>query len=726
MTSRASRSDEDLAQHLKSLVFLSRSATRLLDPISEEELFEYAARQLQSITQQAIVIVNEYTHQANQTTVRAVAGPGEKLERLSRLLRREITGLTFVMPHDAQRRMIKGSLSRAKDGIRGLTYSQLPVDLSARIERQLNVGSVYAMPFMLGEDLMGTVAIITDKKEELNNLGVIEAFTNQVALAMRRKRAEQDLRESEQKYRSLVENANDGIITIQDGILRYANPKMAFLDRSSVKHLVGSSITDHVHPDEVAKVTEMYRQCLSGQSVSSYETVLKRSDGTSAPSEMNAALITYQGKPAILAVIRDISKRKHIERQLRQSRDELELRVRERTAELEKSRRRYRDLVELLPEMIFESDVNGHFTYANRRALDKFGHTQEDLEKGITSLEVIVPAEHPALLKNAARILSGEVLEGQEYTARRKDGKQFPVFIRAAAIVDKGRTIGFRGVVADLSEAKKAESEKLRLEEQLWQAQKMEAIGTLAGGIAHDFNNMLAIIMGNAELAWDYLDGNADSRHNIEQIIKTSRRARDLVKQILTFSRKNRADRNSVPLIPLLRETHDLLRGTFPGTIRMKMELIAESATVFADPSQIQQVLINLATNAAHAMRNRGTLTVILSRVTLQSSDQIQDAQLTPGEYARLSVRDTGTGMSESIRKRIFEPFYSTKQKGDGTGMGLAVVYGIVTSHNGAITVESEPGKGSTFTVFLPLAENREAGRHKEDSVVPRDREQRP
>lgn len=188
-----------------------------------------------------------------------MAGPGEKLERLSRLLGREVIGLDFVMPRDAQRRMIKGSLSRVRDGVHGLTYRRLPVDLCARIERQLNVGSVYAMPFMLGEDLMGTVAIITDKKEWFLQSGVIEAhLPTRLPLPCGVNGRNRTCGKVNRKYRSLVENANDGIIIIQNGILKYANPKMASLDRSSVKRLIGSPITDHVHPDEVAKVTEMY------------------------------------------------------------------------------------------------------------------------------------------------------------------------------------------------------------------------------------------------------------------------------------------------------------------------------------------------------------------------------------------------------------------------------------------------------------------------------------
>jgi nitrogen-specific signal transduction histidine kinase/CheY-like chemotaxis protein len=265
--------------------------------------------------------------------------------------------------------------------------------------------------------------------------------------------------------------------------------------------------------------------------------------------------------------------------------------------------------------------------------------------------------------------------------------------------------------------------EREKLQEHLRQTLKMEAIGTLAGGIAHDFNNMLAVIIGNAELALDETDATKPSRRNIEQIVKASKRASDLVKQILTFSRKTEAGKNPINLIPLIKETFKLLRGTLPSTIQMNVNIKTEKDTVMADPSQVQQVLMNLATNAAYAMRDKGgTLTIEMSDATV-TDDALPDSEMQAGTYVRLSVRDTGTGIKTDVLHRIFEPFFTTKEEGQGTGMGLAVVYGIVKSHGGGITLETQQGKGSTFSVFLPYARSQTREKQDEQGDIPRGNE---
>ena len=257
--------------------------------------------------------------------------------------------------------------------------------------------------------------------------------------------------------------------------------------------------------------------------------------------------------------------------------------------------------------------------------------------------------------------------------------------------------------------------QRQKVEEQLRHAQKMEAVGTLAGGIAHGFNNMLAVIIGNTELALDEIRADSLTGQLLQQVLEASMRSRALVRQILTFSRKGDSARSAVSLAPLIEETMKLLHGSIPGTVRTELRIEAESDTIRADPSQIQQVLMNLCNNAVHAMaENGGTLTVRLSNTTVREGEPAPDRGMPPGAYAVLTVADTGSGIPEGIRARIFDPFFTTKATGQGTGMGLAVVFGIVKGHEGFITVESEEDKGSVFKAFFPLfmqAADEESGR---------------
>jgi signal transduction histidine kinase/BarA-like signal transduction histidine kinase len=239
------------------------------------------------------------------------------------------------------------------------------------------------------------------------------------------------------------------------------------------------------------------------------------------------------------------------------------------------------------------------------------------------------------------------------------------------------------------------------VEDQLRRAQKMEALGTLTGGIAHDFNNILAAIIGFTELvAGHAVKGGRDARH-MERVMEAGIRGRELVKQLLTFIRKTEQEKKPLPVSSIVKETVKLLRATTPSTISVRVNALSE-ASILGDPTQIQQVLMNLCANATYAMREKGgSLDIELSEMSVSPSNG--DPQgIAPGQYVKLVVRDTGTGMSPDIMDKIFDPFFTTKKLGEGTGLGLSVVHGIVKQHEGSITVESEPGRGSTFTVYFP------------------------
>ena len=278
----------------------------------------------------------------------------------------------------------------------------------------------------------------------------------------------------------------------------------------------------------------------------------------------------------------------------------------------------------------------------------------------------------------------------------------------------------------DITSHKKAEKEKTDLELQLGQKQKMEAIGTLAGGIAHDFNNILAAIQGYLELSLDDLPADSPVRDNLEQILSCSDRAKKLVKQILTFSRKDEQEQEKEPvqISTIVKEVLGMLRSSLPATIKICRNIHAESSMVFADPTQIHQILVNLCTNASHAMRETGgTLEVGLTDEILETETRIADELLSAGKYVKLSVRDTGCGMTQDVLERIFEPFFTTKGVNEGTGLGLPVVHGIVKSHDGAIAVTSASGEGTTFEIFLPRIESEQNPRDFTPEAGDRDRQ---
>ncbi len=266
-----------------------------------------------------------------------------------------------------------------------------------------------------------------------------------------------------------------------------------------------------------------------------------------------------------------------------------------------------------------------------------------------------------------------------------------------------GNVINVIKMMEDVTEKLKSERDRKRLEEQLQQAQKMEAIGTLAGGIAHDLNNILSPIMAYTEMTLMDLPAESPLYLNLKKVYKASERARDLIKQILSFSRQKQREKKPIIVSIIINEVLKLLRPSIPSNIEINQNIEAKSDMILADPTQIHQIILNLCTNASYAMKEKGgKLTISLKSEYLDSRAVKNFSNLTSGYYVKLTVSDTGTGMNDDIKKRIFEPYFTTKNPGEGTGMGLAVIHGIITNLNGDITVESRPGNGSTFNVYFP------------------------
>ena len=300
-----------------------------------------------------------------------------------------------------------------------------------------------------------------------------------------------------------------------------------------------------------------------------------------------------------------------------------------------------------------------------------------------------------------------------EHRIRCKDGRWKWVLSRGVVIARDGNGLPLRmvGTHTDITELKEAESQQRALEAQLRESQKMEAIGTLAGGVAHDFNNLLAAILGNLVLAREDVREDHPAQESLAEISRAAIRARQLVQQILTFSRRQTQEMQRQPLKPLVEEALGLMRSLLPAGLKLVTRLPASGLQVLADATQMQQVLMNLCTNAWQSMEGgSGDITVALREVRLDASQALQLGGLSSGAYACLSVADNGPGMDIETQRRIFEPFFTTKAPGAGTGLGLAVVHGIVKAHRGAISVHSQPGEGTRFDVYLPLAAAADAG----------------
>ena len=372
------------------------------------------------------------------------------------------------------------------------------------------------------------------------------------------------------------------------------------------------------------------------------------------------------------AILKEESKRKRVENALREN------------------EQKYRRLVENAVVGVYQATRDGGFRFVNEKMAEMFGYDGPDtILKEVTNIADLYfrPLERPIVLKELDET---GFLHGREVEFKKKDGSSIWIALSTRKVENDGE-IFYEGLMEDITERK-------RLEKELQQAQKMEAIGTLSGGIAHDFNNILGIILGNAELAMDDIPDWNPARKNLEEVRKACLRAKDVIQQILSFSRQTDSDRKPIKLAPIVKESLTLLRASIPTSIEIRQNIDVTEDTILGNPTQIHQVLMNLCGNATHAMEETGgILEVHLENILLNALETSQYPHMKSGPCVKLTVRDTGHGIDAAIIKRIFDPYFTTKDVGKGTGMGLAMVHGIVKRHNGAISVQSRPGERCLF-----------------------------
>ncbi len=528
-------------------------------------------------------------------------------------------------------------------------------------------------------------------------LALVTAILFSAELRRRKSRAEHELRASGERIRLLWETAPDAIIMF-DGCMQnqYANAVVKDLFGHEPGAIIGRDVAmlqperlRNAHRRAMALYLRTGRKTLNWRNIEM--TGLHR-NGCEIPLEIALSHRENNGEHQFACFIRDLSVRNQSAQSLRASEDRL------------------RRALEASGLCLWDFDVKADSVYLSESWSQLLGGPPQVTRTTFTALADLVPESERSGLHQAlvTALKDPQACYRVEHRVRRSNG-EWLWNLSEGRVVERGAdgcALRMVGTNRDITPLKHAEATRRGLEVQLRESQKMEAIGTLAAGIAHDFNNVLGAILGNLGRAREDMCAGHAAQHSLEQINKSALRARTLVQQILAFSRRQPQELLRRPLRPVVQETLELLRSSLPAAVSLEARLTDAPLHVLADATQVEQVLMNLCTNGWHALQGQaGRVVVGMEPTELRADCSQRPGGLPPGGYAHLWVSDSGSGMDPATRARIFEPFFTTKPVGQGTGLGLSVVHGIVAAHSGAITVDSAPGQGSTFHMYLPLCD---------------------
>ena len=520
-----------------------------------------------------------------------------------------------------------------------------------------------------------------------------ELRVHQIELAMQNeelRRAQVELEASRARYFDFYDLAPVGFFTVSEkGLILEANLTAATMLGVARDALVKQSISRFIFKKDQNRYYLYRKQLFETGAPQACDLRMRRRDGTQFWAHLTAtAAQDADGAPVSRVVLSDIAERKQAEKALRDS------------------EARFRTAFENAAIGLSLVTSDGIYLETNSAMANMIGYDRSELIG-----KPVADFTHPDDLDRRNQFVrdlwEGNVSSGeQERRFVHRNGSVVHTLIWASVQRDEsGKPLYFISLVQDITKHKQTEAENKKIESQLLHAQKMEAIGTLAGGIAHDFNNILSVIIGNTEILSFGEDIDPSVRSGLDQILAASQRAKQLVSQILAISRNGKQEKILINLKPIIKETLEFLRASLPTLIQLRHHLEPDAGTIMAEPSQMQQVLMNLCVNAGHAMeKDGGVLQIDLSNAALTQEDTRFDPKVEPGDFVKLTVSDTGHGMEPPVLQRIFDPYFTTKELGKGTGLGLTAVHGIVTSHGGMIRVDSEVGKGTTFTIFLPRA----------------------
>jgi PAS domain S-box-containing protein len=543
------------------------------------------------------------------------------------------------------------------------------------LSQALGRTSVLIIPFVVADERVGVLLLAADAQDfsERAWIGFANTLARQFGQTIAVGQSLFRGAASEARYRTLMEHANDAILLVDNGGIIEANQQAEALLGRNRSAMVGRRFDEFVAPTHRSAAV-----LHGGGTTRTEDQLLTRADGTTVSVDVSASPVRIGEETIVLLILRDITERKRAEKRLQDSEEQ------------------YRLLFDSNPHPMWVYDpATFAFLAVNDAAVRLYGYSREEF-LGMTIKDIRLPEEVPRLVAQIAHGASRVSTEGT-WQHRQRDGTLMDVEIRSNAIVFRGRSA--RLVLAtDVSERR-------RLEAQLRQAQKMEAVGRLAGGVAHDFNNLLGVISGYSELLGKGLDRDHPAQRRVLEIQKAAERAAALTRQLLAFSRKQVLETKVLSVNDLVTGLAGMLHRLIGEDVHLVTKPSPDVGQVRADRGQLEQVIVNLVVNARDAMPRGGEVVIEIANTSFDESDSRQHAEVAPGRYVMIAVSDTGEGMDAETQSHIFEPFFTTKGEGKGTGLGLATVFGIVKQSGGHVGVHSEPGRGSTFRVYLPRTE---------------------
>lgn len=690
--------EESLIKHLKGLEFLSNSATRLLEPMQSWELFWYVAQQLHEVAGSAIITVSEYNAATNQTIVRAISGPEEKLQKALGILNQDPIGLTLTVAEGTRERMIRGSLDFVEGGLHDLTFYQLPLPLCIQMERELNLGDIYAMPFVLGDDFMGTVAILTDRREGLRNRSTIEALVNQSALALKRIQAEEVLQIREGEFRTIAEKSPD-IIARYDKELRhtYINPVIERITGLPSGEFIGSTCRNLGMPDKLVDsledaIKDVFRFGNSDK-LSSVEFDLICADGQRKHFE--STLVPEFGEDgevdSVLGIYHDITERKLVE-------ENLGRKVQERTEKLEEANiallesRDYLDkIINTIGDPIFVKDRQHRLVLVNDAACNLFNRSRGDL-LGKTAYDLFPTTDMADISwKNDEKVFqTGKEMVNEETNTYAPEITR-TVLVKKSPYTDNSGNQYLVGITRDITEYKKAQEAA---------EAAAKAKSEFLANMSHEIRTPMNAVIGTACLLKD-TDLTAEQRELIEIISSSGNALLSIINDILDLSKieNNKLELEGQPfnLLSCIKESLGLIgQCALEKGLKVSYQLQEDTPErIMGDPNRLRQVLINLLNNAVK-FTDKGEIQLSINSRRIDDTYEIHFA-----------VNDTGIGIPEERITNIFQSFTqvdaSTTRKYGGTGLGLAISKKLVELMGGRIWAESKLGAGSIFHFTITI-----------------------